>query len=801
MKPTFSFRMAVLTMAFVANTTQGAPLRSDKRPTSSGFEENKGQLRTMDGRPASFVRYRLTQGGTSVFLLGNGIAYQFTRVHAIEDAEAKDRSTDPDPLNAVDIEASQKKRRIETYRMDVLLDGADPHAPITTEHPTDERLHYYTHDALDVRAYHRVIYHDVYSGIDWVVRTTEHGVKYDFVVHPGADPGQIRLRFVHQEELHVDARGDLIHGNRLGRFTEKAPMSFQDGTEIPTRFVLDGNSLGFAVGAYDPSRTLVIDPDRIWATYYGDVEEEYLFSSCAVDTEGNVYLAGTSGSTAGIADGGYQNTYAGGIFDAFLAKFTSTGTRLWATYYGGIDYDDGRSCAVHGTDVYLTGQTQSTSGIASGGHQDTHGGFMDLYLAKFDGDGQLQWATYYGGPSTEQFGRCAVDNDGNICLAATTQSSTVPTAIASGGHQNTYGGGSYDAFLVKFNSDGTRLWGTYYGGWDNDTGVGCATDIDGNVFLSGQTFSDQGIASNGYDTVPGPACDAYLVKFDANGVRQWGTYYAGESAGGFGHTCTADVNGNVYLAGQTQSATGVGSAGHQNTFGGVSDAFLVKFDSDGQRLWSTYYGGTLNELAYACVADSFGHVYITGWVQSLEGIADGGHQNTYGGGTFDAFLAKFDATGARLWATYYGGDQDDQAWVCALDGMDAVYMTGRTASPSAIADGGHQNTYGGGDYDVFLVKFNADNGVGISAGQNAGCADMTARPNPTAGSLVISFDGADAAQRLMVLDATGRVVTSRSIEKAQGSITFDLADLTDGLYFLQAEFADGRRSIVRVVKE
>ncbi len=791
----------MLTMAFVANTTQGAPLRPDKRPTSSGFEENKGQLRTMDGRPASFVRYRLTQGGTSVFLLGNGIAYQFTRVHAIEDAEAKDRSTDPDPLNAVDIEASQKKRRIETYRMDVLLDGADPHAPITTEHPTDERLHYYTHDALDVRAYHCVIYHDVYSGIDWVVRTTEHGVKYDFVVHPGADPGQIRLRFVHQEELHVDARGDLIHGNRLGRFTEKAPMSFQDGKEIPSTFVLEGNVLRFALGAYDRSRALTIDPDRIWATYYGDAGDEYLFSSCAVDVEDNVYLAGYTSSTTAIADGGYQNTYGGGAFDAFLAKFNSDGIRLWATYYGGSDLDAGRSCAVYGTDVYLAGQTLSTNGIASGGHQNTNGGSMDVFLVKFDGSGQRQWGTYYGGDGQEMGTRCAVDPVGNICLVATTQSSTTPTAIASGGHQNTYGGGNYDAFLVKFNSTGSRLWGSYYGGWGNDTGNGCATDANGNVFLSGQTFSTQGIAIAGYDTVPGPSSDAFLVKFDPNGVRQWGTYYAGENGGGYGHACAADADGNVYLAGQTQSATGVANGGHQNTYGGVTDAYLVKFNSIGQRLWGTYYGGPLNELAYFCVADSSSNVYITGWAQSLEGIADGGHQNTYGGGTFDAFLAKFDAGGTRLWATYYGGDQDDQAWVCALDGTEAVYMSGNTASLSGIADGGHQNTFGGGNHDTFLVKFNADNGTAIGPDHSEASADMTLRPNPTSGPLVLTVGTGSNVRRVIVLDAIGRIVTSRSLDTVQGMITLELEGVVDGLYFVQAEFADGRRSVARVVKE
>ncbi|MBK7751916.1 MAG: hypothetical protein IPI41_04685 [Flavobacteriales bacterium] len=100
-------------------------------------------------------------------------------------------------------------------------------------------------------------------------------------------------------------------------------MSFQDGKEIPSTFVLEGNVLRFALGAYDRSRALTIDPDRIWATYYGDAGDEYLFSSCAVDVEDNVYLAGYTSSTTAIADGGYQNTYGGGAFDAFWRSSTA----------------------------------------------------------------------------------------------------------------------------------------------------------------------------------------------------------------------------------------------------------------------------------------------------------------------------------------------------------------------------------------------------------------------------------------------------------------------------------------------
>ena len=134
----------------------------------------------------------------------------------------------------------------------------------------------------------------------------------------------------------------------------------------------------------------------------------------------------------------------------------------WATYYGGTNYDQAYSTAVDGLgNIYITGYTQSTSSIASGGFQNTFGGANDAFLTKFDANGSRLWATYFGGTGSDIGQAVTVDGAGNVCLAGYTESTT---GIASGGFQNTFGGGAYDAFLVKFNSSGSRIWGTYYGG-------------------------------------------------------------------------------------------------------------------------------------------------------------------------------------------------------------------------------------------------------------------------------------------------------------------------------------------------
>ncbi|MFZ1687147.1 MAG: SBBP repeat-containing protein, partial [Flavobacteriales bacterium] len=686
--------------------------------------------------------------------------------------------------------------RLETYRMDMILEGADPDPRITAEGRSTDYTNYYTHDALDVHTYTRIIYHDVYPGIDWVMYTTENGLKYDFVVHPGADPDRIRLRFKHHEELRLDNEGRLIHGNRLGRFTEEGPLSFQNGIEIPTHFDLEGDLLTFTLGNYDPGRTLTIDPARIWATYYGGTELDEAYS-CTTDPSGNVYIAGLTASTSDIADGGYQNTYGGSNYDAFLVKFDPAGTRLWATYYGGTELDGGLSCATDpGGNVYLAGTTASSSDIADGGHQNTFGSLRDAFLVKFDLAGTRLWATYYGGTDYDEGYSCAVDPSGNVYLSGYTGSTS---DIASGGHQNTIGSvWSTDAFLVKFDPAGTRLWATYYGGVDEEEGLSCAVDPSGNVYLAGSTWSDTSIASGGHQNANGGAKDAFLVKFDPPGTRLWGTYYGVLAKDGAG-SCAVDPEGNVYLAGYTGSPVGMASGGYQNTSGGMNDAFLAKFDPAGTRLWATYYGGSGDELALfrgdiGITTDPQGDVYLASLTSSTTGISSGGFQNTYGGGANDAYLVKFDPAGTRLWATYYGGTEEDRGHSCAVDPSGNVYLAGYAQSTADIASGGHQNTFGG-SRDGFLVKFDAASGIGI-AERPPSPTTAVAIPNPTSGLLMITT--AATRQRLVIRDATGRTVLEGVLLTHTAEV--DLSSEPAGLYMLRVWNEEGAE-MIRIFKE
>lgn len=396
---------------------------------------------------------------------------------------------------------------------------------------------------------------------------------------------------------------------------------------------------------------------RQWGTFYGGTQDDWA-NSCATDASGMTYMAGTTRSASLIATSACHQPISGGSNDAFLIKFNPNGQLQWGTFYGGSGSDYGAYCALDPSgNVYMTGSTDSSLiGIATpGSHQPAHGGgFNDGFLVKFSSSGQRLWGTYYGSPMDDYGNSCTADNNGNVYLSGLTNFSGVAAISTSGAHQSSYGGGFTDGYLVKFNSNGVRQWGTYYGGSDDDEGLECTVGASGDVYLVGVTASSMvasSIATPGshQPTYGGGTNDAFFVKFNSAGTRQWGTYIGG-SGNDVGRSCTMDGNGYLYVAGLTDVATGtlIATPGaHQSLFGGgMGDAFLMKMDASGVRQWGTYYGGSNNEIKSCCRIDPSNSIYLCGTTQSSNGNAiatPGSHQPTYGGGFFggDAYLVKF----------------------------------------------------------------------------------------------------------------------------------------------------------------
>ncbi len=760
----------------------------------SGFEENKGQVHDTEGNEAGYVDFVLKRGNLSLFLLnGGGMAWQFKRVLTAE----ADADMYANPMmarwTAAGHDPDLMPRRLlrhETHRMDVVLEGANPAPVLRTEGRGSDYANYYHREALEVHHFEKVIYEAVYPGIDWVIYTHEEGVKYDFIVHPGADPSMIQMRFSEHETLYLDAAGNLVQGNRLGEIVEKAPLSYQHGRVVESRFVLEGDVLGFEIGDYNPDEVLTIDPERIWSTYYGEYSMDYGFD-CKVDGLGNVYLAGTTESDDNIAFAGFQN-FIGGFGNAYLVKFNSSGLRLWATYYGGQGFTMGWGCALDGlNNVYLAGDTESGNGIASNGQQNAYGGGTDAFLVKFNPGGGRLWATYYGGSDADFGSACATDGDGNVYMTGSTGSLS---GIAANGHQNGHGG-FFDAFLVKFHADGERLWGTYFGGSGDDFASGCALDQDGNVFIAGSTTSAAGIAAGGHQVAYGGGSrDAFLAKFSADGSRIWATYCGGGGTD-FGSDCTTDPSGNAYLTGRTGSAENIASAGHQGSIAGGMDGYLVKYSGAGARQWGTYYGGPDNDSASGCASDGQGNIYLCGRTSSTSGIASEGFQNTYAGGEFDAFLARFNGEGTRIWGTYFGGSHDDSGNACATHGIGRVYLAGTTRSTAGIAGNGHQLSMTGLD-DAFLAMIQEDD-FGINTLDVETDTQLHVFPNPCSSECTLKVSEGAVGDVFRLYDMSGKVCISGNVTSRL--TTIEMGGLARGIYLLSLDGLPGKG--IRVVRE
>lgn len=669
---------------------------SDKQPTAV-FEENKGQVKDQFSNSRPDVLYYGNSEGMMYYIKNTGISYQLNRIENWKE--------DNEQLQ-FGKERKQIPNEIGTYRVDTEWLNANANFKVVQGIEDADYNNYYNvpvgiDPALFVKKYESLWLKNVWEGIDIHYYSTNGFLETDYLVAPGADYRKIQIHY-QGGELSKDDNGNMIIKTPFGEIQEGTLKVYQNNKLIEAFWKIShDNVVSFEIPNYNADIPLVIDPlTRVWGTYYGGTGTDD-GGDVAVDANGNVYLCGEAASTSSISSGGFQNTWVGGLYDAFVVKFNNSGVRLWATYYGGSGTDYGETTIVDGSgNVYLAGSTSSSIGIAAGGHQNIFGGSNnDAFLVKFNGSGIRSWATYYGGSASDIGLGTDVDASGNIYLTGVTNSSN---AIASGGHQNLIGGSS-DAFLVKFNPSGARLWATYYGGTGADFNGGNITvDFSGNIYLAGNTTSTSAIAIGGHQNISGGGNDAFLVKFNSSGTRLWGTYYGGISQDGAG-SVGCDASGNVFLVGSTYSPTGIASNGHQNTLGGDQDAFLVKFNSLGQRIWGTYYGGISIESGWDVSVSNSGNIFLVGQTASNSAISYLGYQNTPGGNE-DLFIVNFSSAGVRQWGSYYGGNINEYGGSIVNDGNSNIFIAGSTSSSAAIAASGHQNTIGGSQ-DAFLVKF------------------------------------------------------------------------------------------------
>jgi len=758
-KPSAIIFLILLSTSIFANKTPNYPKGfSPKTNNGISFTENKGQVHDQNYKSRPDVLFGGSDGNLVFHLKNNGISYQLNRV----DTWKKESDLIKNNADAKILKDDEKLVADQTtiYRLDINWLNANTNAELIKQNPLDGFNNYYSENCpngpLNVKSYQQITFQNIYDGIDLKWYEKDGHLEYDYLVNAGADYKQIQLEIKGADKITLNNKGELIYKTPLGDIIEQAPLVKQNGKTLKSKWIITNNVLSFEIENINKSEAFIIDPVvRTWGTYYGGTGADY-GSSCSTDVTGNVYMAGYTTSTSGIATtGAHQTAHGGGGYDAFLVKFNSAGIRLWGTYYGGNGDTKGQSCTTDASgNVYMAGWSNINSGTSiatSGSHQSSNTAYYDCFLVKFNSAGIRQWGTYYGGPDNDYPTSCSTDASGNVYMVGNIFINSGTFIATIGSHQSAFGGGNADAFLVKFNSAGIRQWGTYYGGGGTDYGHFCATDASGNIYLTGFTTTNSGtiIATSGsHQSAFGGSGDAFLVKFNSAGIRQWGTYYGGTGSE-TGYSCATDASGNVYIRGVTDTPSGTvisTSGSHQSAFGGGNaDSYLVKFNSAGIRQWGTYYGGSGDDYGWSSSTDASGNVYMAGETTSTLSIATAGaHQAAYGAGNYDAFLVKFNSAGVRQWGTYYGGTGSETGYSCATDASGNVYMAGETSSTISIAtSGSHQSAFGGGTRDAYLVKFNECLSPTITVNSGAICAGQSFTINPT-GANTYSIQGGNA---------------------------------------------------------
>ena len=626
------------------------------------FLENGGQWQ-------DHVLYKADVNGGKIWLEKGGVLYQFLDLSGVERIH-HEHSTDPaDTL-------------IRQHLLYAEFVGASKNCNTQTKYPSAEYYNFFigpeSRWASELRMYNHVTYDDLYPGIDLLFLEKEQELKYEFNVAPGADPSQIRINYHGESKIKLTGDGDISVETTLGAIIEKKPFAYQvkNGkiVEVPCSFVLSKDDvISYAIGNYDKSLELVIDPVLVFATYAGSPTDNFgMTATYAYDGKaysggviyGNGYPTPASPVFDDVSNFTGVSSAAYGITDVFISKYNEDGTTmLWTSFIGGGDNFDGTE-TVHSlisdtlNNIYLYGATSSLDFPVQNAYQPAHAGGTsnsnyyykgvyytvkgtDIYVSKLSADGTtLLGSTYIGGSGNDgvnyriaggtynsvasydsltsnygdQFrGEIMLDSMNNILIASSTRSTNFPVLNS---FQSVIGG-QQDGVVFKLSADFSSLmWSSYFGGLANDACYSVKIDSSYNILVAGGTSSSdlQMTAGALNPAYMGGKTDGFVAKISPDGSTLVRTSYIGTNV--YDQVIFVEIDrwDNVYIVGVSNGAMPVVNAAYSNP---GSSQFIQKLVPDLTAIdYATVFGnGTAvpNISPSAFLVDVCGNVYVSGW--------------------------------------------------------------------------------------------------------------------------------------------------------------------------------------------
>ncbi len=761
------------------------------------FTENRGQVRNGD------VRYTLAVGDLHVGMVPSGLLIEMLHARARTSAASSrspSSSIPPDGDDATAVSASVIRIGFEGSNRVLPRGRGELRA----------RSNYFTGNdpsnwQVGITSYREVVYEDLYDGIDLVYQAGEAGLKYEFVVRPGADPGRIRWSYEGVVGLDITA-GALAARTGLGEFGDAVPTAYQGDREVRCSYFLDGLSVGLRCGSYDPTETLTIDP-LLYSTFLGGSTGTRGLA-LAVDASGDAYVTGyTLSADFPTTPGAYRTSIVGvGTWDAFVVKLNPSGTApVYSTFLGGSGSDRGFAIAVDSAgDAYVAGYTNSSDFPTTPGALRTSftSGGMEGFVTKLNAAGNaLLYSTFVGGSADDRAYAIAVDAYGDAFVTGRTKSPDFP--ITPGAFdptfQNTICGLVLCAhgFVSKISANGSTLaYSSYLGGRSSDRGLGIAVDPSGDAYVDGYTnSSDFPVTPGAYGTAfHAGACgsftcsEGFVAKVNPAGTALAYSTFLGGSKTDQAHEVAIDSGGAAYVTGTTNSTDfPVTPGGYETTYPGAGNghAFVAKLDAAGSTLvYSTFLGGSNSDHGHGITLDASGNAYVVGRTNSSDfPITPGAVDTAFGGGaTNDVFVSELNAAGTQLlYSTFLGGGADDWGNAIALDAAANMYMTGHTLSSNFPTTPGAFRTAYSGLSEAFVAK------VGPVL---APTVKITSPASGAVATTAATVTGISSRAMLVQVRVGGGAWTNAT-GVASWTVTFDVTRFPDGSIVIEARAFNG----------
>ena len=688
------------------------------------FEENRGQA---DRR----VKF-LSRGPNYALLLTPAEAVLSLQSEKPHDANSEDAKT--------------RKPETQSAVLRMKLVGANQSPEISGHDQLNGKSNYLIGDQTkwhtDIPNYAKVQYDEVYPGIDLVYYGNQRRLEYDFIVAPGVDADAIRLNFDGADEMRLEADGSLRLKLKGGEVTQPAPVIYQKTEnggrqQVAGHYLLAGDhEVVFELAEYDRTRELVIDPQLLYATFYGGSSGEF-GNDIAVDGSGNAYITGTTSSTDLFPRNAFQGSSPGGGSDAFVVKLNPSGSDIfYATYLGSTNHidrgnaiavtSDGKAC-VTGKAVNNGNNSDfpTTSSRLQGNGFSLADRVEDAFLTVLTPNGNgLFYSTFFGGTDSnlapslgldEGLG-IAVDAANKIYITGETSSDNLPLKNA---FQNTRVE-FLDAFIAKFDptqsGNSSLVYSSLLGGngfeGGNDIAVtpaGVAVFVGNTTSFNFPTKSSSSLPP--FQTVQGGINDAFIAKVSPSGALIYSTYFGGNGIDE-AKSVAVDSSERAYVTGRADSSAStfpLKNAFQPTRVGVSADAFVAKFNADGTALFYSSFlgGGSTTNDGFGIAIDAGGNAYVTGNTSGSFSSVNGFPSSVLGGTTMVAKIEPSDATGTTtpklLYLDTFGGLNSVGTGI-AVDPRGNVYITGIAHSSFHTTPGAFQETFNGGQNDAFVVK-------------------------------------------------------------------------------------------------